>query len=83
PRDEQLQRLLVTRYADAFDRGASQDLPVPEEWNDWLYTCNLPLDGHTPVTPWLEALATTLPPPVLIGDPDTPCLLPYTSGTTG
>ncbi|HAD65043.1 MAG TPA: long-chain fatty acid--CoA ligase, partial [Alcanivorax sp.] len=32
PRDEQLQRLLVTRYADAFDRGASQDLPVPEEW---------------------------------------------------
>ncbi|HAI25690.1 MAG TPA: long-chain fatty acid--CoA ligase, partial [Alcanivorax sp.] len=65
PRDEQLQRLLVTRYADAFDRGASQDLPVPEEWKEWLYTCNLPLDGHTPVTPWLEALATTLPPPVL------------------
>ncbi|MAD71473.1 MAG: long-chain fatty acid--CoA ligase [Alcanivorax sp.] len=83
PRDEQLQRLLVTRYADAFDPSASQDLPVPDEWQGWLNTCDLPVDGRTPVTPWLEALATTLPPPVLIGDPDTPCLLPYTSGTTG
>jgi len=83
PAGQQLQRLVVTRYADAFDATASRPIPIPPEWNDWLYTGDLPVDGKTPVTPWVEALASTQPPPPLIDDPDRPCLLPYTSGTTG
>ena len=81
PHDQRLTRVLVTRYRDGFDDLG--DSAIPEEWAPWLCAEPPAADHGPPLTPWNEALHGGDAPPPLDNDPDRPCLLPYTSGTTG
>lgn len=83
PYENRLLHIVVTSYSDAFSATANQQILIPKKWNDWLYA-NAPIDEiNTPVTSWLEVLASVKTPPPLNEDPDRPCLLSYSSGTTG
>ena len=81
PAAHRLQRLLVTRLADALpeDEIDPAELPAPAIL-DWLRG-DWPLpDG---AVRWRDALAAGLTPGPATAQPDDLALLPYTSGTTG
>ena len=80
PAERQLQRVLVTRYADALPDTIDADLALPPAMEQWLRA-----DPPQPAgsARWLDALAhDPLAEPSTAG-PDDLAMLPYTSGTTG
>jgi acyl-CoA synthetase (AMP-forming)/AMP-acid ligase II len=72
-----LKHVIVHDYADAL-RGDS-DIIVP----DWASKPSPPLDAQGAVTYWRDALSAGKAPRPHQAGPDTLCVLPYTSGTTG
>ncbi len=80
PEAQQLQRLLVTRLAEALpDELDADETPLPAML-DWL-RAEHPLPPGA--TAWAEALAAGHNPGLSRAEPDDLALLPYTSGTTG
>jgi fatty-acyl-CoA synthase len=80
PPEQRLQRVLVTRYADALPDDFPPDLAPPPAMRDWLLAEH-PLPAGA--TRWAEALAAGHAPGAPQATPDDLALLPYTSGTTG
>ncbi|MFM9879376.1 MAG: long-chain fatty acid--CoA ligase [Burkholderiaceae bacterium] len=84
PAEQGLSRLIVARFADAFDSTQSGALAPPEHWRDWLCAEHpLPTLQSGSVTTWQAALACQTQPPPHTAAPQDLALLPYTSGTTG
>ncbi len=71
-----LQQLVVATYSDYLKRPT--DLRVPD-----FVAAARDVPRVPGVTPWTEALARGLRPGPLTAGPDDPCVMPYTSGTTG
>ncbi|MCC4309493.1 AMP-binding protein [Alcanivorax marinus] len=81
PESRRLDEILVTRYGDGF--GEVNGAAIPEDWRAWLFAePPTPMSGPR-LSQWDDALHSGACPPVLDDNPATPCLLPYTSGTTG
>ena len=80
--DQRLQRVLVTRYADAMPAGEldANEAPAPAVL-DWLRS-DPPLPDARFVR-WADALAAGHAPSAHAALPDDLAVLPYTSGTTG
>jgi fatty-acyl-CoA synthase len=80
--DEQLQHLLVTRYADAMPprEAIDREEAPPAAWNAWL-EADPPLPAEA--SRWSDALGAGLAPRPSQGRPDDLAVMPYTSGTTG
>jgi len=81
PQAEQLQQVLVTRYADAMPEGAiDASVAPPPAMEAWLRNDPpLPSGFHR----WTDALAEKKTPGPHTAQADDLALLPYTSGTTG
>jgi fatty-acyl-CoA synthase len=81
PGDQQLHRVLVTRYSDAMPDGpiAADDAPSAAV-EAWLRSDPALSAGHVR---WTDALAQNAVPGAHTAQPDDLALLPYTSGTTG
>jgi fatty-acyl-CoA synthase len=80
--DEQVRRILVTRYADmmpAHDKMDPAEAP-PAAWNTWL-DADPPLPANA--TRWSDALAAEHVALPALGKADDLAVMPYTSGTTG
>ena len=73
---EGLQHLVVATYSDYLKRPT--DLRVPD-----FVAAARDVPRSPGLIPWSEALARGLPPGPLTAAPDDPCVMPYTSGTTG
>ncbi|MBL8352625.1 MAG: long-chain fatty acid--CoA ligase [Burkholderiaceae bacterium] len=71
-----LQHLLVATYSDYLRRPT--DLRVPD-----FVAAAREVPRSPGVVPWREALERRLRPGPLTAGPDDPCVMPYTSGTTG
>ncbi len=74
--DDGLQHLVVATYSDHLT--APTDLHVPEFL---AASRNVPVVAG--VVAWTDALSAALEPGLLATGPDDPCVMPYTSGTTG
>ncbi|MES2401141.1 MAG: long-chain fatty acid--CoA ligase, partial [Pseudomonadota bacterium] len=82
---EQLKKLVVTHYSDAFDINADANKDMSAAWRDWLGTRHaLPVIDGGEVLNWQDAIAGKAQdlPPHAVGPQDM-SVLPYTSGTTG
>jgi len=73
---EGLQQLVVATYSDYLKRPT--DLRVPD-----FVAAPRDVPSAPGVVPWSDALASALQPGPLTAGPDDPCVMPYTSGTTG
>jgi fatty-acyl-CoA synthase len=71
-----LQHLVVATYSDYLKRPT--DLRVPD-----IVAAARDVPRVPGVVPWCDALACGLRPGPLTAGPDDPCVMPYTSGTTG
>ena len=71
-----LQHLVVATYSDYLKRPT--DLRVPD-----FVAAARDVPDAPGVLPWNDALARGLRPGPLAAGPDDPCVMPYTSGTTG
>ncbi|MFC3609348.1 long-chain-fatty-acid--CoA ligase [Stutzerimonas tarimensis] len=72
-----LRQVIVHRYAEYV--GPETDLELPE----WICAAEAEVPAKVGITLWREALAANLAAEPVATDYDDPCLLPYTSGTTG
>jgi fatty-acyl-CoA synthase len=77
---QRLQRVLVTRYADAMPAQLDAVEAPPAAWNAWLYA-DPPLPAFA--TRWTDALAAGHQAAPATAAPDDLAVMPYTSGTTG
>lgn len=73
---EGLQQLVVATYSDYLKRPT--DLRVPD-----FVAAPRDVPCGPGIVPWSDALARGLRPGPLTAGPDDPCVMPYTSGTTG
>ena len=71
-----LQHLVVATYSDYLKRPT--DLRVPD-----FVAAARDVPAAPGIVPWNEALSRGLQPGPLTAGPDDPCVMPYTSGTTG
>ena len=81
PPAQRLQRIVVTRYAEAMPEGALDEAEAPSEAVlAWLHS-------DPPLPPgavrWADALSAGHTPSAHTAGPEDLALLPYTSGTTG
>jgi fatty-acyl-CoA synthase len=74
--DQGLRHLVVATYSDYLKRPT--DLRVPD-----FISAARDFSAAPGVMPWTDALARALQPGPLTAGPDAPCVMPYTSGTTG
>jgi len=83
PAPQQLQHLLVTRFADAMPATLAPEDTPPPAMLAWLTGEHALPAGPLPATRWTEALSAGHRPGPTVAEPDDLALLPYTSGTTG
>jgi fatty-acyl-CoA synthase len=73
---EDLEHVIVAAYSDYLQRPTSLTVP------DFISAPRLSLSAAR-VTPWCDVLTSALQPAPLTAGPGDPCVMPYTSGTTG
>jgi fatty-acyl-CoA synthase len=83
PAPQQLQHLLVTRFADAMPATLAPEDTPPPAMLAWLTGEHAMPAGPLPATRWTDALTAGHRPGPTVAEPDDMALLPYTSGTTG
>ena len=71
-----LRRLVVATYSDHATR------PTPLAVPEVIAAARRPIEG-TGAVAWHEVISMALPPGPMAAGPDDPCVMPYTSGTTG